>query len=283
MIIYSNKGRTMGDYDYGREHGMWGDDGVPYWIKYDNGFNEENNSNVYEQKNNLESIEVSLTPSKFLMPEEKYSRAKLINNTLDDNDINLEVMHNKYNKYDSLALEVYNKGIMIGHIQKYDAQKNINEFCFINNKKIKSLILSWKNDKFYLSRSLSDSEKNKQHELDMEIEKEKIKIEKLKAEKEKTKIERTEALKKHNDDLTNELNDAIKKFANRKKGPIDKALDRALDKETKDALLVKKILETKVEPMSAGELIIYYLPNFANIFMLMFLIYMIIFFVFENI
>jgi hypothetical protein len=39
-------------------------------------------------------------------------------------------MHDKYNNYDPLSLEVYNNGIVIGYIQKYNSSVNIDKFCF---------------------------------------------------------------------------------------------------------------------------------------------------------
>ena len=143
----------MGDFDYGMEHGLWDADGVPHWLGDEE---EQIKDDYYHHKKNttLNSIEIHLTPSKYLDSDGRYLRAKLTNNKLSSSDIKLEVMHDKYNNNDSLALEVYNKGVMIGHIQKYDSSIDINRFCFVNSKLINTLTLKWDNNNFKLSKNV---------------------------------------------------------------------------------------------------------------------------------
>ena len=102
-----------------------------------------------EDNEKIEFIEVSLTPSKYLTTsEEKYMRAKLINNDIDMSNILLEVMHDKYNTSDPLAISVYCNKVMIGYIRKYDNSR-VDDFCFIDNS-LRQLIIKWEKDKFLI-------------------------------------------------------------------------------------------------------------------------------------
>ena len=162
----------MGMYDDIMDMGGFDDDGMPNFL---NDNQEDYNNHSPDMNTELETIEINLTPSKYLTTEARYLRAKLTNNELDSSDIKLEVMHDKYNNNDSLALEVYNNGVMIGHIQKFDSSINIDDFCFINENKITNLILEWKNDKLYLSKKLSYSEQEEIKQLKKEKDEEDIK------------------------------------------------------------------------------------------------------------
>ena len=145
----------MGMYDDIMDMGGFDDEGMPNFLNHDQ---EEDDNDYYtkttytQSTQQLQSIEINLTPSKYLNSEARYLRAKLINNELKSSDINLEIMHDKYNNNDSLALEIYCSNVMIGYIQKYNSSVKINDFCFIGNQKIKDLTLKWKNNKFYLSK-----------------------------------------------------------------------------------------------------------------------------------
>lgn len=108
--------------------------------------------------NNQESTNIDLTPGKYLSSEGKYLRAKLTNNELDNSSQNLEVLHEKFNDNDSLALEVFCNKTSIGYIQKYSSDVDIDEFCFIDNKKINNLTLQWESNQFTLKKVLSHSE-----------------------------------------------------------------------------------------------------------------------------
>lgn len=155
----------MGDYDDGLEAGYWGVDGIPYWMddNYEEKYDDSEEDNDYDEI--VESIEISLTPSKYLQSEEaKYLRAKLINNKLNPSEIDLEIMHDKYNNADKLALEIYCNAKMIGHIQKYDASVDIDKFCFINNKTIESLRLEWNGNAFILSKNVPIKEPEPSHD-----------------------------------------------------------------------------------------------------------------------
>jgi len=107
---------------------------------------KDNSLNISKYK----TISINLTPSKYLTLEEQNSRNSLINNELNSSQINLKIIHNPNNTHDSLALEVYNNDVKIGHIQKYDNLIEINQFCFINNQKVDNLKIKWINDKFRL-------------------------------------------------------------------------------------------------------------------------------------
>jgi len=123
--------------------------------------NKHKDSYNLKDNNILTSIEINLIPNKYLNTEERYLRAKLLNNKANSSNITLEIMHDRYNDDDSLALEVYYNHVMIGYIQKYNRSVNINNFCFINNQIIKDLTLKWENNKFYLSKKVQFTIQNK--------------------------------------------------------------------------------------------------------------------------
>ena len=130
----------MGDWDYINEHmGGHDDDGLPNFMN-EPGFSDDNYYDEVEDDtyHNSNSIEIVLTPNKYLDSESRYLRAQLINNKL--TNFTLEVMHDIYNQHDSLALEVYCNKVHIGFIQKYDSHIDINKFCF-NNDVLKNITL----------------------------------------------------------------------------------------------------------------------------------------------
>ena len=158
----------MGDFDDGREMGLWGDDGIPYWMDDDvkddkyikNDYDSSTSIPKYQNiKATDNSIDINLTPSKYLSSEEQNLRNRLINNELNSSQINLKVIHNPKNTHDSLALEVYNNNVKIGHIQKYDNPIDINQFCFINNKKVDNLKIEWIDNKFKLLKDIVTNKK----------------------------------------------------------------------------------------------------------------------------
>ncbi len=108
----------MGDYDDGREMGLWGDDGIPY----DYGNDEEE----YVEKGYI----VALTPERFLKQYQKNKRQNLSKHS------SVEFIHNRFNEYDRYALEVYFEDVFIGHVRKnYDDDNKaseINKWCFVD-------------------------------------------------------------------------------------------------------------------------------------------------------
>ena len=109
------------------------------------------------------TIEVKLTPIKYLNNAQHYMRNKLFNNHL--NKPKLEILHDKFNLNDKLAIAVYCNEVMIGFIQKLDNLNNINSFCFHNNQLINDVKINYENNSMYLSRRLV----NKQHLSDENI------------------------------------------------------------------------------------------------------------------
>lgn len=124
--------------------------------EYNDEYNEENNHS--SELTNEESIEIFLTPTKYLNSDEKYMKLLLLNNKIDKSKIILELMHDKTNNYDSLALSVYCNKIMIGYIRKDEIGK-INKFCFNNRDIISDLGIKWEKDKFILSKRSPYSKK----------------------------------------------------------------------------------------------------------------------------
>jgi hypothetical protein len=185
----------MGDFDDGYEAGLWGHDGIPY-DRYVGGDDENRDIEAIKK---LESIKISLTPTKYLDSDGQYMRAKLINNELSESDVSLEVMHDKYNSHDSKALQVFCNQISIGYIQKYDDEEDIDDFCFIENDKAINLTLRWTDNHFLLSRKLTRAEKvilekilDEEHRREEEIKAEKNRLltEELFKEREREKEEK---------------------------------------------------------------------------------------------
>lgn len=154
----------MGDFDDMYDMGLVDISGMPTWEEpQDDAFsnttkysNYTDNSKVKE----LKSIEIKLTPVKYLNSQEaRYLRASLINNKINDQTIDLEIMHDKYNNNDKFALEVYCNRTMIGYIQKYDSDVNINSFCFDDGQLLDDISLKWSNNKFILSKYIFLTEK----------------------------------------------------------------------------------------------------------------------------
>jgi len=106
----------MGDFDDGREMGLWGADGIPYW----DGDNEDENI----EKGYI----VALTPKRFLKQYQKNKRSHLNINS------SLKLVHNRFNEHDRYALEVYFDSVFIGHVRKNyddgDKSLEINKWCF---------------------------------------------------------------------------------------------------------------------------------------------------------
>lgn len=102
----------------------------------------------------IESLRVSLTPSKYLNTEGRYWRAKLYNNELELADRKLEVLHDPENESDPFALEVFCNQTSIGYVQKYTSEVDINSFCFDDIKSKRKLLLEWNSNEFILHRHL---------------------------------------------------------------------------------------------------------------------------------
>lgn len=169
------------------------------------------NSSPMSEEYSSETMEVSLTPGKYLDTEGEYLRSQLTNNQLSDSEIKLEVMHDRYNENDPLALQVFCNHSFIGFIQKYDNEQDVDGFSFIDNEKIINLTLKWQCNCFILLRKLSHSESGAfESNIRKEKRREEIKLqEEFRAEEAREKERRDEELivegvkisKKRNDDL----------------------------------------------------------------------------------
>lgn len=146
----------MGDFDYMYERGLVDASGMSRW-------EDEPEYTNYEYpviNKELKSIEIRLTPAKHLTSENaKYLRASLINNKINKDEINLELMHDRYNSSDKFAIDVYCNGTSIGYIQKYDNEVNIDSFCFVNGELLEDISLEWTNNKLILSKYVPLKEK----------------------------------------------------------------------------------------------------------------------------
>ena len=85
----------------------------------------------------IQRIKIELTPSKYLSAESRYIRAKLLDQELDASNLELEVLHDRDNENDALALEVFCNRVSIGYIRKHNNEIDIDRACFLNGKKNK--------------------------------------------------------------------------------------------------------------------------------------------------
>jgi hypothetical protein len=126
----------------------------------------EDYEDTQNHKIEYEYIEVDLTPSEYLSSNEKYIRAKILNHKelVDWNDF--ELMHEKSNNYDSMAIQVFYNEIFIGYIKKNNSRfssSEINTFCFEHNNLIE-LWINFVDDSFQIRRVLNETIKQKKEE-----------------------------------------------------------------------------------------------------------------------
>lgn len=143
----------MGDWDYMVERGYGNVDGTLTDDFYDSC--EENGSNDNIE---YEYIKVELTPSQYLASNEKYIRAKIINNQELHDWNDFELMHDKANTHDSLAIQVFYKETFIGFIKKNNTvllNSEINTFCF-NQNILNEIQLNWIDNSFVIRRVLTE-------------------------------------------------------------------------------------------------------------------------------
>ena len=144
-----------------------------------------------------EYINVELTPSKYLTSDSsKYIRSKILNNKENVDWDDFELMYDKFNEYDSFAIQVFYNEIFIGYIKKnqtFLSSSEINNFCF-NNQDLREISINWENNTFILKRLVTDDiKKARQNEIDEEIKREKQqKLEEQEREKFKRKQEELE-------------------------------------------------------------------------------------------
>lgn len=83
-----------------------------------------------------------------LKADERYLRAKLTNNRLANSEIILEIFHDKFDKSDPLALEVYCNQIFIGKVEKFSNISQVNRFCFASDNTFKNIGIKWTGTEF---------------------------------------------------------------------------------------------------------------------------------------
>lgn len=95
-------------------------------------------------------LEIALTPSKYLSDSQRYKRSQLFNGKL--TAPKLELMHDRFNSNDSLALEIFCDEIMIGYVQKYNSEYNIDDYCFSDSELLSSIKILLINNKLMIDR-----------------------------------------------------------------------------------------------------------------------------------
>jgi len=101
----------------------------------------------------LSTLSVLLTPMDLLKTDERFARAKLYQ--IDSEEIELDIVHDRFNENDNKALEAYYDKTFIGYVRKrfdneyIDNTERVEEFCF-NDNKIRDLQLLWNGIEFIL-------------------------------------------------------------------------------------------------------------------------------------
>ncbi len=164
----------MGDFDDAYEMGLVDSEGTATGVGWNDDYKMQKRPNYnkdtqecYNYDNKIQKfyketsdstyryIKVILTPASLLNSEEKYARKELYEEYEDE--IVLELIHDRGNEYDRKALEVYYEHIYIGHIRKkfkdsdIDNTRIINDFCFENNR-LKDVDIVWDGNNFILSQ-----------------------------------------------------------------------------------------------------------------------------------
>lgn len=108
-------------------------------------------------------LEITLTPSKYLNDNQQYKRRQLFNEEL----INpkLELIHNKFNSHDKLALEIFCDKIMIGYIQKYNSENDINNYCFTNSELLNDIKVLFINNKLIIHKKSNLNQNNEEFDV----------------------------------------------------------------------------------------------------------------------
>jgi hypothetical protein len=121
--------------------------------------------NSYKETDDGEfsTLSILLTPMNLLKSDERFARAKLYQ--IDSGEIELDIVHDRFNEKDNKALEVYYDKTFIGYIRKrftneyIDHSELVEEFCF-NDNKIRDLQLLWNGIEFIL-RGMSTEKRKK--------------------------------------------------------------------------------------------------------------------------
>lgn len=139
----------MGDWDYAVEMGL--EDLQGNLLVDDDDYDPENACP------SRETIEIELTPPKYLDSNSRYLRAQLTNNNLQSDQVALELFHDKYNDHDPMAIEVFCDKIFIGYVRKKETEEDVDEFCFSKGPVLRKLTLEWKGTYFEITREIFPS------------------------------------------------------------------------------------------------------------------------------
>lgn len=145
----------MGGFSDNYECGYWGDEAPPMSKRQDKNFTRNKKTYVEKISAKFKYLTVLLSSENLLTSSEQESRANLCQTW--DEDILLELRHNRDNKDDNKKLDVYYESIFIGSIQKVFTEENIDnrtvvdDFCFINSE-LKEIQLFWDDENFYLKQ-----------------------------------------------------------------------------------------------------------------------------------
>ncbi len=113
--------------------------------------------NSYKEVDNGEfsTLSVLLTPMDLLKSDERFARAKLYQT--DNDEVSLDIIHDRFNEKDNKALEVYYDKTFIGYVRKrfdyeyIDNTELVDEFFFYK-KKLRDIEMYWNGNEFIVRR-----------------------------------------------------------------------------------------------------------------------------------
>ena len=94
-------------------------------------------------------LEITLTPDRYLDHSGLTARRKLFNSKALEE---LKIIHDSSNAYDTKAIKVLYDNINIGFIIKQGTNREVDDFCFMNNSLLKDIKLTWENRRLILTK-----------------------------------------------------------------------------------------------------------------------------------
>jgi len=153
----------MGGFSSNYEGGYLDFDDDPKWMNRDNTKKDKygrlRQKNAYYETGNSHHryINILLTSAHLLTDYQQNKRDELCK--IDDEDIELELTHNRENKEDAKTLDVYYESTFIGSVQKVfndeqiDNSQIIHDFCF-DNEQLKNIEVFWDGETFVLKQKV---------------------------------------------------------------------------------------------------------------------------------
>ena len=145
----------MGGFSDNYECGYWGDETPPMQKSKDKKFHRNRKLYVEKVSSKHRFLIILLTKRELLTINGQEHRDKLCQAW--DEDIALEVRHNREHEEDNKTLEFYYESVFIGAVQKVfeedkiDNTSVVNDFCF-NGDELQNIEGFWDDENFYLKK-----------------------------------------------------------------------------------------------------------------------------------